>query len=585
MNRNTQERFSATPRIDIQRSRFLMNPEVKTTFSNGSLIPIGQPIEVLPGDTFEINTALAVRMQPLVSAPFDNLSFDYYWFFVPLRLCWSHFVNFMGENTESAWIPQTEYTIPQLDFIGGAMPGSIADYMGIPTKRINTEDTNKYIHLHASALPFRAFALIYNNFFRSQNIIDPVNVSLDDSNRLGYGYQSDRLVPNDVKIATELGGMPPKVGKRPDYFVSCLPAPIKHSDITLMDHMPVYFDGDYAAANRVIGKDSSNYNTLDGKTVNGHTGKMLGRSTGPSAVSFPISLSAQNPGYRVDDYVQVGQPYDWFVDSNLTIDGLRTAFQLNKLYYRDAVGGTRYREQLTSHFNVTSPDASQQVPQYLGGRRVPININSVVQTSESNNTPQGNIAGVSLTSSGSRHHDFIFSSTEHGYLICVGCSRIDQHSYQNGLHRSWSRKTREEFYWPELANLANQPVLNKELFCYGGVGTSVLDSTPQIIDNPTDEEVFGYQEAWAEYRYQPSLITGRMRSNLDDSLDVWHFGDDYTTWPRLSEDWFNEDPSNIDRVLAVQSSVTDQFFGDFSFNIKATRPMPMFSVPGLADHH
>ena len=567
MNRNTQERFALNPtNIDIQRSRFLMTPEVKTSFNVGDLVPIGMPIEVLPGDTFEIDTAFAVRMQPLVSSPMDNLSFDYYWFFVPNRIVWQHWKEFMGENTESAWIPQTEYTIPQLDFANGGVPKSIADYMGLPTNDQLT--STEYAHIKVSALPFRGFAMIYNEWFRNQNLVPPLHIDIDDTNRDGANLHTGNY--NNVQISCALGGVLPKVSKRADYFTKALPGPQKGPDVTILDHMPVYFDNSTGrTVTQAFADHTPIYSTL---------GYKVGTTT--SAKSQPV-LNGYNSNVVISN-LDGAQPVNWFVDGDFSISALRIAFQVQKLYEKDARGGTRYREMLKSHFGVTSPDASQQIPQYLGGRNVAININSVVQTSESGSTPQGNVAGYSLTSHGSISHDFIQSFTEHGYLFCVGCARIDQHTYQNGIHRSWSRKNRLDYYFPVLANISEQPVLNKEIFAVGKYNTGV---TPPSGYSDTDDQVFGYQEAWAEYRYMPSVCTGEMKSLSTNSLDSWHFADDYSSLPHLSESWIAEDKANVDRVLAVQSSVADQLFGDFRFNIKATRPMPMYSIPGLVDHH
>ena len=418
MNRNTQERFALNPtNIDISRSRFLMTPEVKTSFNVGDLVPIGMPIEVLPGDTFEIDTAFAVRMQPLVSSPMDNLSFDYYWFFVPNRIVWQHWKEFMGENTDSAWIPQTEYTIPQLDFANGGVPKSIADYMGLPTN--DQLSSTEYAHIKVSALPFRGFAMIYNEWFRNQNLVPPLHIDIDDTNRDGANLHTGNY--NNVQISCALGGVLPKVSKRADYFTKALPGPQKGPDVTILDHLPVYFDN---STGRTVSDAFSDhtpvYSTLGYKVGSTYNAK-----------SQPV-LNGYNSNVAISN-LDGAQPVNWFVNGDFSISALRIAFQVQKLYEKDARGGTRYREMLKSHFGVTSPDASQQVPQYLGGKNVSININSVVQTSESGETPQGNVAGYSLTSHGSRSHDFIQSFTEHGYLFCVGCARIDQHTYQNIL--------------------------------------------------------------------------------------------------------------------------------------------------------
>lgn len=477
MNRNTQERFALNPtNLDIQRSRFLMTPEVKLSFNVGDLIPIGMPIEILPGDTFEIDTAFAVRMQPLVSSPMDNLSFDYYWFFVPNRIVWNHWKEFMGENNDSAWIPQVEYTVPQLKFTDGGVPKSIADYMGLPTSEQLGSENHHFINV--SALPFRGFAAIYDQWFRNQNLVPPLHIDYDDINRSGANRSDGNY--STVQYSVARGGILPKVSKRPDYFTRALPGPLKAPDLQLAESMPVYFG--------------------EGRTLADVSAEHKGRT---SNIGYSASNNSDLTGYVSQSWTgshTYAQPLNWYVDSGLTVSALRTAFQVQKLYEKDARGGTRYREMLKSHFGVTSPDASQQIAQYLGGKNVPININSVIQTSETGSTPQGNVAGYSLTSHGSRGHDFIQSFTEHGYLFCVGCARIDQHTYQNGIHRSWSRKSRLDYYFPVLANISEQPILNQEIFAEG---YTLGDGDVEVYVH--DKEVFGYQEAWAEYRYMPSI--------------------------------------------------------------------------------
>jgi hypothetical protein len=264
----------------------------------------------------------------------------------------------------------------------------------------------------------------------------------------------------------------------------------------------------------------------------------------------------------------------WAINSGnavvATINQLRMAFQIQKLYERDARGGTRYIEILKSHFGVTSPDARLQRPEYLGGNRVPININQVIQQSGTGagaDTPQGTVVGMSQTTDS--NHDFMKSFTEHGYIIGVMVARYD-HTYQQGIERHWSRKTRFDYYWPVFANIGEQAVLNKEIFAQGST---------------KDNEVFGYQEAWSDYRYKPNRVTGEMRSAYDQSLDVWHLADDYASLPSLSDSWIREDKNTVDRVLAVKSTVSDQLFADIYVSNRATRPMPMYSVPGLIDHH
>lgn len=565
MDRNTQERFALNPvNIDIQRSRFTMSPETTTTFNLGKIYPLCKPIEVLPGDTFEIDTALAIRMQSLITPPFDNLHFDYYYFFVPNRVVWHHWKEFMGENNESAWIPSTTYTVPTIDFVGGATPGSVADYMGIPTSLPNTQ------HVIVDAMPFRGFAEIYNTWFRNENVCPPVNVSYDDVNRTALVSTDTNF--NDPIISMELGGALPSASKTADYFTKALPAPQKGEDVMVFDHLPVYF-GDTRTNDEVLAENDLRVSRM---TYHSSGTTVTGASQGFMNVSGSAVLGSDH----------LYQPNNWYVDGELSINQLRLAFQIQKLYEKEARSGSRYIELLKSHFSVTSPDATLQRPQYLGGNRVDININAIYQTSETGSTPQGNPAGYSITghcSSNVHNGSVLFSSTEHGYIHCIGVARIDQHKYQQGLHRSWTRRTKLDYYFPVLANIGEQPIKNSELYCQGLTSTEL--ATTKATRNAVDNQVFGYQEAWAEYRYMPSIVTGEMRSNIPNSLDSWHFADDYNNLPSLSPGWLEESPTNIDRVLAVQSSISDQFLGDFLFSIKATRPMPLYSIPGLIDHH
>jgi hypothetical protein len=473
---------------------------------------------------------------------------------VPNRLVWQHWKEFNGENTESAWIPETTYEVPQITSPAGTGwdVGTIADYFGIPTGIPN---------LSVSALPFRAYALVMNEWFRDQNLQDPLVVPLDDATVSGV---NTGLFVSDVAK----GGKPYIAAKYHDYFTSCLPAPQKGPDVLI----PSATAGEYPVVTR-----SQN---IDGSLITQplHV-KYLGTPTvAPNTPLFSGS-GVQDSTRYVNAESSTGQSNGSPVFDNLyavasggigaTINQLRLAFQVQKLYERDARGGSRYIEILKSHFGVTSPDARLQRPEYLGGNRVPININQVIQQSgtQSGTTPQGTVVGMSQTTDS--HSDFIKSFTEHGFIIGVMCARYD-HTYQQGLERFWSRKDRFDYYWPVFANIGEQAVKNKEIYAQG---------------NAEDDEVFGYNEAWADYRYKPNRVTGEMRSAYKQSLDVWHLADDYSTRPSLSDSWIREDKANIDRVLAVQSSVSNQFFADIFVQNRATRAMPIYSVPGLIDHH
>lgn len=558
MNRNVESHFALNPtRIDMSRSTFDRSASVKTSFNVGDIVPFFLE-EVLPGDTFNVRTSKVVRMQTLLTPMMDNVYLDSYYFFVPNRLVWNHWKEFNGENTESAWIPTTEYSVPQITSpSAGWSVGTIADYFGLPTGVGG---------LSVSALPFRAYALVMNEWFRDQNLQDPLVVPVDDATVAGVN--TGNFVTDCAK-----GGLPYIAAKYHDYFTSCLPSPQKGADVTLsvasQGKLPVY------AFSEDVPYKSSGGISNDVHIKNGPVpvpGNKLLSTTQVSDVGhlgFSSSVDAGNQSYGLMHFSNL-----WAENSGnaivATINQLRMAFQIQKLYERDARGGTRYIEVLKSHFGVTSPDARLQRPEYLGGNRVPINVNQVIQQSGTGagaDTPQGTVVGMSQTTDS--NHDFIKSFTEHGYIIGVMVARYD-HTYQQGIERHWSRKTRFDYYWPVFANIGEQAVLNKEIFAQG---------------NAKDNEVFGYQEAWSDYRYKPNRVTGEMRSAYEQSLDVWHLADDYASLPSLSDSWIREDKNNVDRVLAVKSSVSDQLFADIYVSNRATRPMPMYSVPGLIDHH
>nr|WNN13408.1 MAG: major capsid protein [Microviridae sp.] len=545
----------------MSRSTFDRSASVKTSFNVGDIVPFFLE-EVLPGDTFNVHSSKVVRMQTLLTPMMDNVYLDTYYFFVPNRLVWNHWKEFNGENTESAWIPQTEYSIPQITSpTGGWSVGTLADYFGLPT---GVEG------ISVSALPFRAYALIMNEWFRDQNLQDPLVVPVDDATV--QGVNSGNFISDVAK-----GGKPYIAAKYHDYFTSCLPSPQKGPDVTLkvasQGDLPViakdgiYVDsslnpaplsfkgGSYSGSNALYcsfgfpsgSSDSVGKLVIDGDKQYSHSGEK-------QYIGVPNNLWAINPGNAIV----------------ATINQLRMAFQIQKLYERDARGGTRYIEILKSHFGVTSPDARLQRPEYLGGNRVPITVNQVIQQSGTGagaDTPQGTVVGMSQTTDS--HADFIKSFTEHGYIIGVMVARYD-HTYQQGIERHWSRKTRFDFYWPVFANIGEQAVKNKEIFAQG---------------TAEDDQVFGYQEAWSDYRYKPNRVTGEMRSAYSQSLDVWHLADDYDKLPALSDSWIREDKNTVDRVLAVKSTVSNQLFADIFIKNRATRPMPMYSIPGLIDHH
>lgn len=580
MNRNSNSRFAQAPQVDIQRSTFDRSSGHKTTFNAGKLVPIYVD-EVLPGDTFEMKTSTIIRGSTPIFPVMDNANLDIYFFFVPNRLVWDHWKEFNGENTTSKWEQTTEYSIPQMapplaitgsvNTPAGWERGTLADYMGIPTQvGPGASQTNpEYTVNH---LPFRAYCLIWNEWFRDQNLQDPVLIDTGDSQTNGR-----HLIPEGNSITFEhqaalQGANLLPVNKYFDYFTGALPEPQKGPDVLLPlgNTAPVITGNE---TNKVLGTATMLFNSPGEPTATTGTNLnvMIQQGTG---------AAGPKQGRLVASHLDAGSPtITPLVPQNLiadlsnataaTINELRLAFQIQKLYERDARGGTRYIEIIKSHFGVTSPDARLQRPEYLGGERIPINIDQVIQTSGTmdGTTPQGNTGAYSLT--GNQGSYFKHSFVEHGYVLGLACVRTE-HTYQQGLEKIWNRKNRFDFYWPALANIGEQAILNKEIYLQAS--------------KATNEEAFGYQEAWAEYRYKPSRVSSAFRGNVG-SLDAWHYADYYEALPKLSAEWVQETYKNVDRTLAVQSTLEDQYIADFWFKCTCTRPMPIYSIPGLIDHH
>lgn len=575
MNRNVESHFSQIPNADIQRSIFDRSSGHKTSFNVGELIPLYVD-EILPGDSVNITTSKVVRLQTLLTPIMDNMYFDTYWFFVPNRLTWNHWKQFCGENTESAWVPQTTYEIPTIKSpTGGFTVGTIADYMGLP---VNTEFKDARL---PSALPFRAYALICDQFFRDQNLTDPLNIPLGDATQQGTNgsnYISD--VAN--------GGKPFKVAKYHDYFTSCLPSPQKGQAPSVKIGSD-FVGGDFPvfSSNQLISKDSF-YNLTGNDALASqlqfyqYNGSSKSWASGSKAFGSDTHSSAQDvragspsssvissedgsyPNHFFPANLYARVPSQSLSGSPIDINQLRLAFQTQRFLERNARGGTRYVEILQSHFGVTSPDARLQRPEYLGGNRISLNVNSVSNTAQSDKDFLGDLGANSVTSD--VHGDVVKSFTEHGYLICVGCVRYN-HSYTQGMERFWSRKQFTDFYLPVFANLSEQPVYSDEIYYVG------------------NDDVFAYQECWADYRYKPDRCSALMRPNVPNTLASWHLADNYASVPTLSDSWIREDKSIVDRVLAVSSQNSDQVFCDLYFKAIYTRPMPMYSIPGLIDHN
>lgn len=518
-NAKSQHNFSQIPSADIQRSVFNRSSGYKTTFDAGYLIPVFLD-EALPGDTFHLKTSILARLSTPVVPFMDNLRLDIQYFSVPYRLVWDHWQEFNGEQKNPG--DSTDFLIPQIKAPEGGFPvNSLADYFGVPTGVNN---------ISVSALPFRAYNLIYNEWYRDENLINSAPLPLGDVEETGLANFPLR-----------------KRAKRHDYFTSALPWPQKGEGVNIplggfapvVDNGPLYLNM-------------------------------------PGAGEFPISAR------RYD----AGNFYGWYPDGGLlpsgsfsysrglqtdlsqasavSINSLREAFQLQRLLERDARGGTRYTEVIRSHFGVISPDARVQRPEYLGSGSFDININPVLQNSSTTDiSPQGNLAAYGV--SGGVNRGFSHSFVEHCFVIGLVSVRADL-TYQQGIPRMLSRQTRFDFYWPVLAHLGEQAVLNKEIYAQG---------------TAADDDVFGYQERFAEYRYRPSQITGKMRSTDPQSLDVWHLSQRFDSLPGLNQQFIEENPP-MSRVLAVQDE--PQFILDAFFDLRCVRPMPVYSVPGLVDH-
>ena len=544
MHRNksvSAHQFAMVPRADIPRASFKIESGYKTTFDAGFLIPVYCE-EVLPGDTFKLRMTAFARLATPIFPLMDNMFLDSFFFFVPNRLVWNNWVKFMGEQDNPA--DSIVYATPKINSpSSGWGPGSVGDYFGLPT--VNQVGAGQIVQ--SQAMPFRAYSLIWNEWFRDQNLQNSVYSPADDGPDTAANYALLRR------------------GKRHDYFTSALPWPQKGGvsvSIPLGTSAPVRT----SAGNQVTGVQTAM--RMFRATSGANAGQQLIGMNVASDVAESTTAFAAGAGGQL-------YPSNLYADLSTataaTINQLRQSFQIQRLLERDARGGTRYTEIVRSHFGVLSPDARLQRPEYLGGGSSPIIVNPVAQTSGTGQTgqttPLGTLAAMGTMVA--NRHGFVQSFTEHGYVIGLVNVRADL-TYQQGLRRHWSRSTRYDFYFPAFANLGEQAILNKEIYATGVAGN--------------DNAVFGYQERWAEYRYSPSQVTGLFRSTATGTLDAWHLAERFASLPVLGNTFIQSVPP-VARVLAVGAAANGaQFIFDAVFENVAARPMPLYSVPGMIDH-
>lgn len=552
MNRNNERHFNQIPQMKASRTRFNRDQTILTTFDAGKLIPFYVD-EVLPGDTFSVDTAAIIRMTTPKYPVMDDSFIDFYYFFCPNRILWDNFKHFMGEVEETPWMPTKAYSVPQIKIYGtNAKPTpderSILDYMGVPTKVKKPFSIN--------ALPIRAYVKIWNEFFRDENVDNAAVLRTDDVD-VNYEFGDENSIQEAENNAYKGGNLLP-VNKYHDYFTSCLPYPQRGPDVTLpmTGNAQIVWpnDVDTMADGEIFKKGPGNLENIPINTDMTIAASINNNKSGKAIVLFGGQKSPSEITYS-------SMQADLSTVTAATINQLRQAISVQQYYEALARGGSRYREQVQALWNVVISDKTVQVPEYLGGGRYHVNINQIVQTAENDKSPLGETGAMSVTPI--NESSFTKSFEEHGFVIGVCCVRHNR-SYQQGLERFWSRQDRLDYYVPQFANIGEQPVKKKEIMLTG---------------EASDEETFGYQEAWADYRMKPNRVSGLMRSNATGTLDFWHYGDYYESVPTLSQEWMEEGKKEIARTLVVEDE--PQFFGAIRVANKTTRRMPLYSVPGL----
>lgn len=538
----SQKNFAITPSVSISRSKFRRPSQHKTSFNLGDIVPIYVDADILPGDTVSLDLASLIRMSNPVAPIMDNIYIDYYAFYVPNRVLWSQWKQFMGENT-SSYGAAIEPSFPDIA-IQGLHHSRLGTYLGLPAG-LTTNQTK------VSQLPGRAYCMIYNEWFRDQNVISPLSIPLNGGTNTYFAVD-----PNDSNAGITYDSYCFKAAKESDYFTRALPYAQKGSPVTLpLGTTAPVTGGGSGLTFKSGGNNTSNNlladltNGIDGPRVGGTASFVAGQLTSIDGLVADLSTATA-----------------------ATINQLRFAFQYQKFLEKDALYGTRYWEILKGHFGITAPDASLQRPELLGHFRQHINIDQVLQTTGANSsTPSAQTLGTpgANSVSGKNEHLISKSFVEHGVLMIVAVARHDQ-TYGQGINRMWSRKHRTDYYFPVFANLGAQEIRNREIYATGATSN--------------DEGVFGFQEAWADYRYKPSICSGLMNPSISGSLSFWNLANNFGSLPTLSKSFIEQGRTNLTRALVTGNGGPD-FIADFYFDATYVRPMPMYSIPGLIDHH